>query len=69
MGSETEELEEIASREYKYGFVTDIDQDSAPPGLDEDIIAFISNKKEEPDWILRCVWNRAKFKGRLNCND
>ena len=67
MGSETRELEEIASREYKYGFVTDIDQDSAPPGLDEDIIAFISNKKEEPDWLLE--WRLKAYRNWLKMDD
>ncbi|MEX2386288.1 MAG: Fe-S cluster assembly protein SufB, partial [Phycisphaeraceae bacterium] len=42
----------LAKREYKYGFVTDIEQDSAPPGLSEDIVRFISAKKDEPDWLL-----------------
>ena len=37
---------------YKYGFVTDIEADSAPPGLNEDIVRFISAKKDEPDWLL-----------------
>jgi Fe-S cluster assembly protein SufB len=39
-------------REYKYGFTTDIDQEFAPPGLDEGTIRFISAKKEEPQWLL-----------------
>ncbi len=47
----TEQLEEITRREYKYGFVTDIEADSAPPGLSEDIVRFISAKKEEPEWM------------------
>ncbi len=50
-------LEDLANREYKYGFVTDIEADSAPVGLNEDIIRFISEKKGEPqfmlDWRLR----------------
>src|SRR6202140_1310178 len=37
---------------YKYGFVTDIESDSAPPGLDESTIRFISAKKREPEWLL-----------------
>ena len=37
---------------YKYGFVTDIEADSAPPGLSEEIVRFISAKKEEPEWLL-----------------
>ena len=38
--------------EYKYGFVTEVEQDVAPKGLNEDIIRFISEKKEEPEWML-----------------
>lgn len=45
-------LEEITSSEYKYGFVTDIESDKAPKGLNEDIIRFISKKKNEPAWLL-----------------
>jgi Fe-S cluster assembly protein SufB len=45
-------IEEIARQEYKYGFVTDIEADQAPPGLTEEIIRFISAKKEEPEWLL-----------------
>jgi Fe-S cluster assembly protein SufB len=45
-------IHEIAEQDYKYGFVTDIETDVAPPGLSEDIIRFISAKKEEPEWML-----------------
>ncbi|HXU27010.1 MAG TPA: Fe-S cluster assembly protein SufB [Bacteroidia bacterium] len=45
-------LEEHISNDYKYGFVTDIESDSAPVGLNEDIIKFISHKKNEPQWML-----------------
>ncbi|MFI5141227.1 MAG: Fe-S cluster assembly protein SufB [Bacteroidia bacterium] len=45
-------LEEHISNDYKYGFVTDIESDSAPVGLNEDIIRFISHKKNEPEWML-----------------
>jgi Fe-S cluster assembly protein SufB len=45
-------IHEIAQQDYKYGFVTDIETDVAPPGLSEDIIRFISAKKEEPEWML-----------------
>jgi Fe-S cluster assembly protein SufB len=47
-----EVLEQKINTDYKYGFVTDIDADSAPKGLNEDIIRFISAKKNEPDWML-----------------
>ena len=45
-------IEQIASQDYKYGFVTDIEADQAPPGLNEDIIRLISKKKNEPEWML-----------------
>ena len=45
-------IEELANREYKYGFVTEIETDSAPRGLNEDIIRLISAKKNEPDFML-----------------
>jgi Fe-S cluster assembly protein SufB len=52
MPTETSELETIANREYRWGFVTDIEADSAPPGLNEEIVRFISHKKGEPKWML-----------------
>src|SRR2546423_2485453 len=52
MPTETSEIETLANREYKWGFVTDIEADSAPPGLNEEIIRFISAKKNEPRWLL-----------------
>ncbi|MDD9926443.1 MAG: Fe-S cluster assembly protein SufB [Rhodospirillaceae bacterium] len=55
MAVSTETLEQvnsIAEDGYKHGFVTDIEQESAPKGLNEDIIRFISAKKEEPEWLL-----------------
>ncbi|MFY7794124.1 MAG: Fe-S cluster assembly protein SufB [Chitinophagaceae bacterium] len=45
-------LEQVTSSEYKYGFVTDIESDDAPKGLNEDIVRFISAKKHEPEWML-----------------
>ncbi len=45
-------LTAVTSQEYKYGFVTDIESDSVAPGLDEDVIRFISAKKGEPEWLL-----------------
>lgn len=46
------DLEKLAEQEYKYGFVTDVDQEVAPVGLNEDVIRMISAKKEEPEWLL-----------------
>ncbi|MCB0825475.1 MAG: Fe-S cluster assembly protein SufB [Armatimonadetes bacterium] len=45
-------LEHYAEREYKWGFVTDIDAETLPPGLNEEVIRFISAKKNEPEWML-----------------
>ncbi|MGB1863512.1 MAG: Fe-S cluster assembly protein SufB [Candidatus Puniceispirillum sp.] len=50
--TQTIEQMEAATGKYKYGFVTDIESDKAPKGLNEDIIRFISAKKDEPDWML-----------------
>ncbi|MHB8258746.1 MAG: Fe-S cluster assembly protein SufB [Bacteroidia bacterium] len=47
-----EVLQEHINNDYKYGFVTDIESDNAPVGLNEDIIRFISQKKSEPEWLL-----------------
>jgi len=60
MPTETEEIETLANQEYKWGFVTDIEADSAPPGLNEEIIRFISLKKGEPDWLLE--WRLRAYK-------
>ena len=45
-------LDQVTSSEYKYGFVTDIEADAAPKGLDEETVRFISAKKNEPEWML-----------------
>ncbi len=49
---EKPEIEDFSGKKYKYGFVTDIEADTAPKGLNEDIIRLISAKKGEPDWLL-----------------
>ncbi|BBG30602.1 MULTISPECIES: Fe-S cluster assembly protein SufB [Zymobacter] len=49
----TEEMEKLGQRrEYTQGFITDIESDTLPPGLNEEVIAFISKKKGEPEWLL-----------------
>ena len=65
--TDTEILEEFARREYQHGFVTDIEADSAPPGLDEEIIAFISRKKEEPEWLLE--WRLKAYRNWQRMQD
>ena len=52
-------VESYAGERYKYGFVTDVEADSAPPGLDHDTIRFISAKKGEPEWLL--AWRLKAF--------
>ncbi|MFQ5413782.1 MAG: Fe-S cluster assembly protein SufB [Phycisphaerae bacterium] len=52
MSDSTQTLERVAQQEYRYGFVTDIESDSVPPGLSEDVIRVISSKKGEPRWLL-----------------
>jgi len=52
MSDENAALERLASEEYKYGFVTDIEEEQLPPGLDENIVRAISAKKNEPQWLL-----------------
>ncbi|MBL7893199.1 MAG: Fe-S cluster assembly protein SufB [Bacteroidia bacterium] len=51
-GGANDILEEITGSEYKYGWSSDIEMDSAPKGLSEDIVRFISKKKNEPEWML-----------------
>src|SRR5205085_7734528 len=53
-------IRSLSDEGYKYGFVTDIESDSAPPGLDEDTVRFISAKKAEPEWLLE--WRLAAFR-------
>jgi len=55
-----ETVRAVTSETYKYGFVTDIESDSAPPGLDEDTVRFISAKKGEPQWLLD--WRLQAFR-------
>ena len=50
MSNET--LEQLANRDYEWGFTTDIEMDIVEPGLSEDVIRFISAKKEEPAWMV-----------------
>jgi len=51
MSTSTSTVQELANREYKYGFVTEIDADTAPRGLSEDVVRLISAKKNDPDWM------------------
>ena len=63
MPTATDTIEALTERDYEYGFVTDVEQDTAPPGLSEEIIAFISAKKNEPQWLLD--WRLQAYRGWL----
>jgi Fe-S cluster assembly protein SufB len=52
MAEEVDIIQKVTEQEYKYGFTTDIESDSAPKGLNEGIVRFISAKKKEPEWML-----------------
>ena len=52
MSTSTETIEELATREYKYGFYTDVESETIPKGLSEDVVRLISQKKQEPEWLL-----------------
>src|SRR5215468_6858515 len=52
MTTATSTIQELANREYQHGFYTEIETETVPPGLNEDIIRLISAKKGEPDWLL-----------------
>lgn len=60
MAKENPILEEVTSKEYEHGWVSNIEAESAPKGLSEDIVRFISSKKEEPQWLLE--WRLKAFR-------
>jgi len=60
MSTATETIEGLVKQEYKYGFVTDVEADAAPPGLNEDIVRLISAKKNEPQFMLD--WRLKAFR-------
>jgi Fe-S cluster assembly protein SufB len=67
MTTATKTIEELAEQKYKYGFYTDIEADTAPPGLNEEIITFISRKKGEPDWLLE--WRLKAYRHWLTMEE
>jgi len=60
-------VESLVQREYKYGFVTDIEADSIPKGLSEDVVRLISGKKDEPAWLLE--WRLKAYRGWLKMTE
>jgi len=67
MKNSDDSIEQLANREYKWGFVTDIEADAIPPGLDEDVIRLISAKKEEPGFMLE--WRLRAFRHWLTLRE
>jgi len=63
ISSDTEFLESFAEKEYEHGFITDIEMDILPPGLNEDTVRFISAKKNEPEWMLQ--WRLKAYQAFL----
>lgn len=60
MSNDDQILEEFASKEYEHGWSVDLESDQAPKGLNEDIVRFISAKKNEPEWLLE--WRLKAFR-------
>ena len=60
-------IDSAISQEYEYGFVTDIDQETIPPGLNEDVIGIISSKKDEPEWMLK--WRLKAYRQWLKMEE
>ena len=60
-----EGVRSLEADKYKYGFDSDIEQEFAPKGLNEDIVRFISEKKDEPQWLLD--WRLEAYERWLTC--
>ncbi len=60
MNTENAEIHKVLDRKYSAGFITDIEMDSLPPGLDEDVVRFISKKKDEPEWMTE--WRLSAYR-------
>ncbi len=67
MSATAQTIEKLISQEYKQGFVTDLETDTIPPGLSEDVIRIISAKKDEPDWMLQ--WRLEAYRHWLTMTD
>src|SRR6267142_692754 len=67
MSTATETIEGLVQKEYKYGFYTDVETDSAPPGLNEDIVRLISAKKKEPEFMLE--WRLKAYRHWLTMQE
>ena len=67
MATQAPEIEDLVQQEYEHGFVTDVESDTLPPGLDEDVIRLISRKKGEPAFLLD--WRLAAYRHWLTMSE
>jgi Fe-S cluster assembly protein SufB len=67
MSTSERTIEELATREYKYGFVTEIEADTVPRGLNEEIVREISRRKGEPEWLLE--WRLKAYRAWLEMQE
>jgi Fe-S cluster assembly protein SufB len=67
MTTATQTIEELANREYRYGFVTDVEAETIPKGLSEEVIRLISEKKREPEWLLE--WRLKAYRTWLGMTE
>jgi len=67
MSNDSQILDELTNADYKYGWTSDIESETAPKGLNEDIIRFISAKKEEPEWLLE--WRLSAYRHWLTMKE
>jgi Fe-S cluster assembly protein SufB len=67
MSEQTKLIEEFANREYEHGFVTEVEQETLPPGLDEGVIRTISAKKSEPEWMTE--WRLKAYRRWLEMDE
>src|SRR5215203_353185 len=67
MQTSNDTIEHFATQEYQFGFITDVEQDTFPPGLNEDVIRALSAKKEEPEWMLE--WRLKAYRHWLTMEE
>src|SRR3972149_2001202 len=67
MATKSQDVETLVKQEYKYGFYTDVETESAAPGLNEDVIRLISHKKNEPEWLLE--WRLKAYRHWLTMEE
>ena len=67
MSTQSKDVEDLVKKEYKHGFVTEIDTDTVPPGLSEEVITLISSKKQEPEWLLE--WRLKAYRHWLKMKE